>query len=209
MGEEAKGSLTELGERVIRESGLEKHYSTKALKSGEAPDEDKVENLGEIVSSMTQFDEEYDPGADPATDFSDESLEVPDFGADIEAERWETVLRNGLQTFVEFHLGGTQVRGLVTLPVNSDKCIRFFGTCRQNPARTVILERSADKVNTVGQQGGRKRVALVSLHLLAVKGEGKLLGPLDPAAFFSTEWLAHLPASLASSSRSGIGSPAL
>jgi DNA helicase-2/ATP-dependent DNA helicase PcrA len=91
MGEEAHGSLPALVERVVRESGLEKHYSTKAAKTGEAPDEDKVENLAEVVSSASEFEVNYDPGADPATDFSDETFEVPDFGADLEQDLAEEI----------------------------------------------------------------------------------------------------------------------
>ena len=40
MGVETAGSLQELVERVVRESGLEKHYGNKTLQSGE-PDADR------------------------------------------------------------------------------------------------------------------------------------------------------------------------
>lgn len=50
----AEGSLAELVERVVRESGLEKSYS------GE---EERVENLAELVSSAREFEADYEPDA--------------------------------------------------------------------------------------------------------------------------------------------------
>ena len=65
MGVETAGSLQELVERVVRESGLEKHYGKKTLQSGE-PDADRLENLAELISSAHDFDMEYVPEADAA-----------------------------------------------------------------------------------------------------------------------------------------------
>ncbi|MGE3108920.1 MAG: ATP-dependent helicase [Phycisphaerales bacterium] len=65
MGAAAPASLAELVERVIRESGLEKMY--RDAKDG--PDEDRLENLSELISSAREFEMGYDPGADPAADF--------------------------------------------------------------------------------------------------------------------------------------------
>ncbi|HMN40579.1 MAG TPA: UvrD-helicase domain-containing protein [Phycisphaerales bacterium] len=58
----AEGSLAELVERVIRESGLEEMYK----KMGEEETE-RVENLAELVSSAREFEETYDPASDPAS----------------------------------------------------------------------------------------------------------------------------------------------
>ena len=87
MGEEVTGDLAELVERVVRESGLEKHYLQKATRSGE-PGEEKAENLAELISSAAEFAEGYDPSADPAMGEPDlDALdEVPDFAADLEAD---------------------------------------------------------------------------------------------------------------------------
>jgi DNA helicase-2/ATP-dependent DNA helicase PcrA len=59
----AEGSLAELVERVIRESGLESMYK----KMGEEEVE-RVENLSELVSSAREFEENYDPASDPGAD---------------------------------------------------------------------------------------------------------------------------------------------
>ncbi len=53
----AEGSLPELVERVIRESGLEKAY---------ASEEERAENLAEVVSSAREFEEAYQPDVDAA-----------------------------------------------------------------------------------------------------------------------------------------------
>ncbi len=51
----AGGSLRELVERVLRESGLEDFYRGE---SGD-PDQDRLANLGELVSSAQQFEDQY------------------------------------------------------------------------------------------------------------------------------------------------------
>jgi DNA helicase-2/ATP-dependent DNA helicase PcrA len=63
MGQDIPGSLSELTERVIAESGLESHYRKLALK--DEAGEDRLENLAELVSSAAAFEEDYDPGSDP------------------------------------------------------------------------------------------------------------------------------------------------
>lgn len=70
MGAAAPTSLAELVERVIRESGLEKMYRD----GKDGADEDRLENLAEVVSSAREFEEGYDAGADPASDFEPPSL---------------------------------------------------------------------------------------------------------------------------------------
>jgi DNA helicase-2/ATP-dependent DNA helicase PcrA len=68
MGSGVSGSLSELIERVIVESGLEAYYKKLAAQNTEAADEDKVENLYEVVAGAKQFEQEYDAGADMAND---------------------------------------------------------------------------------------------------------------------------------------------
>ncbi len=65
LGKEMTGSLSELVERVIRESGLEKSYKRQAETSKSEADAERLENLSELVSSAAQFEEEYDPASDP------------------------------------------------------------------------------------------------------------------------------------------------
>lgn len=60
-GEQIRGSLASLVERVLTESGLEDMYK----KGRTDTDEDRLENLAELVSSAQEFEEGYDPGSDP------------------------------------------------------------------------------------------------------------------------------------------------
>ncbi len=64
MGAAAPSTLAELVERVVRESGLEKIYRD----GKDGADEDRLENLAELVSSAREFEYGYDPGADPANE---------------------------------------------------------------------------------------------------------------------------------------------
>jgi DNA helicase-2/ATP-dependent DNA helicase PcrA len=68
LGAGVAGSLSELVERVIVESGLRKMYATQAAASGSEPDSERLDNLDEVVSSAHQFELEYDPSADPFMD---------------------------------------------------------------------------------------------------------------------------------------------
>lgn len=63
MGASLPGSLRDLAERVITESGLESHYKAQAAKN--EAEEDRLDNLAELVSSAAEFEENYDPADDP------------------------------------------------------------------------------------------------------------------------------------------------
>ena len=67
LGAEMSGSLSALVERVIKESGLEKHYQKKQEKIDVAGEE-RTENLAELVSSAHDFELEYQPEDDPANE---------------------------------------------------------------------------------------------------------------------------------------------
>ncbi|RMD61092.1 MAG: ATP-dependent DNA helicase PcrA, partial [Planctomycetota bacterium] len=58
LGQEAPEQLAQLVERVLRDSGLERHYATAKKRGQETPDEEKLENLAELVSAASQFDVE-------------------------------------------------------------------------------------------------------------------------------------------------------
>ncbi len=94
LGADVSSSLEELTERVITESGLEKHYKSKAEKSGEAPDEDRLANLEEVISSAHEFEQEYSPEDDPAFNnpqTPENSSESPDHNSEsTSAELLET-----------------------------------------------------------------------------------------------------------------------
>lgn len=66
MGAEITGSLADLVARVLRESGLEAMYKAQANASKSEADEQRLDNLDELVSSARQFELEYDPDNDPA-----------------------------------------------------------------------------------------------------------------------------------------------
>lgn len=66
MGAEVPGTLTDLVDRIIRESGLRDMYVKQARTSGSESDNERVDNLDELVSSARQFELEYDPTADAA-----------------------------------------------------------------------------------------------------------------------------------------------
>lgn len=67
MGAKVSSSLSDLVERVIRESGLESHYLALSKAGKSEADLERPENLAELVSSAKQFEIEFDPDADPAS----------------------------------------------------------------------------------------------------------------------------------------------
>jgi DNA helicase-2/ATP-dependent DNA helicase PcrA len=60
------GSLADLVDRVVKESGLEDMYKRQAAQSQSDADSQRLDNLAELVSSARQFELEYDPASDPA-----------------------------------------------------------------------------------------------------------------------------------------------
>jgi DNA helicase-2/ATP-dependent DNA helicase PcrA len=66
MGAEISGSLADLVDRVIKESGLESMYRAQAATTRNESDAERLDNLSELVSSARQFEQEYDPSADPS-----------------------------------------------------------------------------------------------------------------------------------------------
>ncbi|MCK6478011.1 MAG: UvrD-helicase domain-containing protein [Phycisphaerales bacterium] len=68
LGSEVSGSLAELVERVIRESGLEAMYRAQAAAGKSEADLERLDNLAELVSSARDFELEYQPQSDPALD---------------------------------------------------------------------------------------------------------------------------------------------
>jgi len=68
LGQGVPGSLADLVERVIRESGLEAMYRAQAQAGKSETDLDRLDNLSELVSSARQFEAEFDGAADPAAE---------------------------------------------------------------------------------------------------------------------------------------------
>lgn len=85
MGASVSGTLAELVGRVIDESGLSAHYRKIANASGAESDEERLDNLDELVSSARDFEAEFDPLADPIAEDADPlDPDVP-FDPDAEA----------------------------------------------------------------------------------------------------------------------------
>lgn len=68
MGADISGSLADLVDHIIRESGLRAMYVAQASASKSETDAERVDNLDELVSSARQFEQEYDATADAAND---------------------------------------------------------------------------------------------------------------------------------------------
>lgn len=67
MGASLSSNLHELVERVITESTLEAHYTKQAKASGAESDEERLDNLNELITSARDFEREFDPAEDPAS----------------------------------------------------------------------------------------------------------------------------------------------
>ncbi len=78
MGASVATSLHELVERVITESTLESHYTKQAKASGAESDEERLDNLSELITSARDFEREYDPADDPAYFSIDSESSPPD-----------------------------------------------------------------------------------------------------------------------------------
>lgn len=68
MGARTDASLADLVSRVLTESGLQAMYKAQAASSKSETDEERLDNLDELVSSAREFEREYDPDSDPASD---------------------------------------------------------------------------------------------------------------------------------------------
>jgi DNA helicase-2/ATP-dependent DNA helicase PcrA len=66
MGSQVPHTLHELVDRVVKESGLEAMYKAQAATSKTETDMERLDNLAELVSSAAEFENEWDPAADPA-----------------------------------------------------------------------------------------------------------------------------------------------
>ncbi|MGD9789071.1 MAG: ATP-dependent helicase [Phycisphaerales bacterium] len=63
---ESAGSLGDLVERVVQESGLMAMYKAQAAASKSDADEQRLDNLDELIGSAREFEDSYDPADDPA-----------------------------------------------------------------------------------------------------------------------------------------------
>lgn len=68
MGAAVSSNLSQLVERIIKESGLEKMYADQARTGKSESDLERPDNLNEVISSAHEFELEYDPAGDPAMD---------------------------------------------------------------------------------------------------------------------------------------------
>lgn len=65
LGSQVPSTLADLVRRVVEESGLESHYTKLASKTQSEADAERLENLGEMISSAAEFEAEYAPERDP------------------------------------------------------------------------------------------------------------------------------------------------
>lgn len=99
LGAQVPTSLAELVERVIKESGLESMYKNQAAASRSEQDEERVDNLDELISSARQFELEYDPAGDPAlAPGPDAAGDDPFAGGDIATPPLLALLRGYLES---------------------------------------------------------------------------------------------------------------
>jgi DNA helicase-2/ATP-dependent DNA helicase PcrA len=68
MGASVSGTLADLVDRVLKESGLETMYRAQAQTTKSETDLERLDNLAELVSSARQFEQEYDPAGDASID---------------------------------------------------------------------------------------------------------------------------------------------
>jgi DNA helicase-2/ATP-dependent DNA helicase PcrA len=68
LGASVASSLAEFVDRVLKESGLQEMYRKQAAQSKSDADEQRLDNLDELVSSARQFEQEYDPASDASLD---------------------------------------------------------------------------------------------------------------------------------------------
>ena len=80
MGASVATSLHELVDRVITESTLEAHYKKQAKASGSESDEERLDNLAELITSARDFEREYDPADDPAAFTDPDSADQGEIG---------------------------------------------------------------------------------------------------------------------------------
>jgi DNA helicase-2/ATP-dependent DNA helicase PcrA len=73
LGSEVPSTLSELVDRVIRESGLQAMYRAQASASQNESDAERLDNLDELVSSAREFEREFDPSGDPEFFGTDEA----------------------------------------------------------------------------------------------------------------------------------------
>jgi len=94
MGTSVAASLRELTDRVVKESTLEAHYTKQAKTSQSEADAERLDNLAELVSSAAEFEDAYDPAADPVQFPGDDVLAA---GNDPEAPPLLALLRAYLE----------------------------------------------------------------------------------------------------------------
>ncbi|MEM7755435.1 MAG: UvrD-helicase domain-containing protein [Planctomycetota bacterium] len=78
MGTNVAATLRELTDRVVKESTLEAYYTKQAKASQSESDAERLDNLAELVSSAAEFEEAYDPAADPVQFPGDDVLAMGD-----------------------------------------------------------------------------------------------------------------------------------
>ena len=112
--------------------------------------------------------------------------------ADIEGERRPAVLRDHLHAVEDVLHRGAHVRLLAGgIALDADQGIRLLGAGRDDAARAVILEGTADEMDAVGEKRRGDRVAFERRVALAVEGETRSLCRGETACTGDTIGAAH------------------
>ena len=73
--------------------------------------------------------------------------------AKIQRKRRKVVLTMCPQALIQIELCRAKVgRDAAMSPIDRHQCVRFLGACRQNPARPMVLERSANQMHAIGKE---------------------------------------------------------
>src|SRR5690606_40073053 len=103
-------------------------------------------------------------------------------GAHVELEARPVVLAGGDGAVEQFGGGGTLVRLEPSALAEPEERVRLFRAARDQPARAVVLERTADHHLPGAEQRRGQRVAGKPLHAATVEGEIHRLRAVDQAA---------------------------
>ena len=124
-------------------------------------------------------------------------------GADVEFERRPAVLRMRGKPLIELLYRGADIGRLARrIALDRDQRVGLLGTCRQDAARAVILERTADEMHAIGKQRRGQRVTGKAGIGLAVEAEAGR-ARRQPAAAGYAEVLRHFAAPLPAGLRRG------
>ena len=97
----------------------------------------------------------------------------------VEPQRRPAILARRGKPVIKLDGRGPGVRLAPRTRPQFDQRVRLLGPRRQDSARTMIFERTADQTHAVGEESRGERIALEARELLAVEAEADGLRPID------------------------------